>query len=210
MSIAPDCLRCSFDDTADMKHRPRRTRAPRLPSAVQPSPPKLPFDPDRIDLQSYVEYWGLWTFTVDPALAYGSVWVDRIRHLIVVNPEFWTMVEEHEEARDQFGRDVMAESMPAGMSSIPLDRGVYADAQRQHAAAQGTDVVMAKDAITQLTEQAEALVLAATGMRNPTPGQLELFITQQMDLQTQLQEQERRLEQLRQMVALAGLAVMEL
>lgn len=173
---------------------------------MTPSVPKHSFDPD--NLRGDYSSFGGWTFMLDPGLTGGAVWVSNERQVAAVPPEFWRALKSHMEAFQLFTENIMNGNLPNGISQVPTE-GLYAEAAHAHAVASGDNVVMAKDAITQMTEQAQALVREAMGViESATPGQMQIFIERYFAVTAGLTELEGKMAELRAMQELAAAAVM--
>lgn len=194
-------------------HRPLRKRpaGDRPRSAAKPTKPLKLFDPNDQSKWQFVETGGGWLWNTHDLMDQNQVWVCRERHIVCMHPELWRTLQYDERSMTRFKIDVTGGAMADGMSFVVVDAGPYAVAAKKRAAAEGTDVVMAKDALTQLTEAAESLIIQACGLNNgATVGQLEIFASRYHLITSQLEELEARMAKLRSTVGLAGTALMDI
>lgn len=125
---------------------------------------------------------------------------------IYLSSATWNTLNYHGPAVEQFITD-MREAC-AGMQFIVADRAPYRDAVLKQAKAEGTDVIRGKDAITQLTEKANALVLQAASLNQaPTAVQQQAFAVRYALLRQELAELQTRVDGLGDLIDLAGSAL---
>lgn len=129
--------------------------------------------------------------------------------LIYTSPATWDTLSYDMDACDQFVADMVAGG--DGMKFIVADRGPYLAAVRKQAHAEGTDVVAAKDAITDLMERANALVTQAASLNaKPSKVQQQTFSVRYAALQADLRKIETKLNDARGLVDLAAGALWDM
>lgn len=143
------------------------------------------------------------------ALDHFTAFVDRddpeqVR--VYVSKATWDTLNYHGPAVTQFVDDMKEAAM--GMQFVVVDRPPFRDAVRNQAKAEGTDLVQAKDAITQLTERANALVLQAASLNAaPTALQQQTFAVRYALLQQEFNDLQARMDGLQDLIGLAGAAL---
>lgn len=143
---------------------------------------------------------------LDDALDAMTCFVDQDNRRMVVSQQTWDILACDVDASDAFMADMMQGG--TGMHFVVTDKDPYRRAVRKHAARKGNDVTQAKDAITQLSEQANALVVQAASLNaSPTAIQQQVFAVRYATLRTEMEALEERMDMLRGLVDLAGTAI---
>lgn len=155
---------------------------------------------------SKVIYEDDWKVYIDEVVETMVAYVDADNERIVVSQETWDILCCDVDASDQFLADMTAGG--SGMRFIVVDREPFRSAVREHARQKGNHVTKGKDAITQLTEQANALVVQAASLNTaPTSMQQQVFAVRYAQLQEQMTQLEDRMDALRGLLNLAGTAL---
>lgn len=160
-----------------------------------------------------VEDFG-WSIYVDSSLDWMMAYVEAIEidgdpgGRIVISEDTWETLAYDDEALDYFLEEMRAGG--SGMKFIVQDVGPYARAVRAEAKAKGTDVVMAKDALTELGERAHALLIQAASLNaSPTPVQRQTFAVRYAKIAADFAQLELRLGHLAAEIELAGTALFD-
>lgn len=125
---------------------------------------------------------------------------------VVIGSSTWATLNYDNAAPDAFLDDM--EIGGTGMKFVVTDRGAFQRAVRAEAAAKGNDDPRAKDALTELGERANALVIQAASLNAaPTPIQRLVFAVRYAQLVEDLAKLESRVEAVRARVDLAGTAI---
>lgn len=145
---------------------------------------------------------------LDDALEPFTCYVEHAAKRMVISPDTWDVLGCDVDASDAFMADMIQGG--TGMHFVVTDKDPYRRAVRKHAERTGTNVTQAKDAITELTEQANALVVQAASLNTaPTSMQQQVFAVRYATMQVQMEALEERMNQLRGLVDLAGTAVFD-
>lgn len=131
-------------------------------------------------------------------------YVDQASSRIIVNPETWKILSSHQPAVDLLL--TQAEHGAGGMRFLVADSGPYADAALRASRAAGTDVVRAKDAITDAEERIARLVTNATSLQgqSTTENQRRVLFEDYGRAKEDLDLLEKRLFDARAVFDLAG------
>lgn len=152
-----------------------------------------------------------WMVFTDTSLTRLEVFVDGVNRRTFLNADTWDSFDGPAEVA--FEADFItayAERKVREMRFLVTDAGPYGAAARKQAAAEGTDVVMAKDRLTELCERADSLIIQAASL-NKTPSELQLqtFAVRHAMLVDDLHALEAVMDQLRSKVGLAAVALVD-
>lgn len=160
-----------------------------------------------------VENFG-WSIYVDSSLEWMMAYVEELDidgdpgGRIVISEDTWETLAYDDEALDYFLDEMRVGG--SGMKFIVTDAGPYARAVKAEAKAKGTDMVMAKDALTELGERAYALLTQAASLNAaPTPVQRQTFAVRYAKLTADFAQLEVRLGYLAAQIELAGTALFD-
>lgn len=149
---------------------------------------------------------GTWKVYLDDALETFTAYVDAENTRVVISTETWDVLACDIDATDQFLADVAAGG--TGMFFIVADKDPFRRAVREHARQQGTAVTQAKDAITDVTERANALVVQAASLNQaPTLVQQQVFAVRFAQIGEEVRALEDRMDALRGLLDLAATAL---
>lgn len=149
-----------------------------------------------------------WAVYLDDSVQYFAAFVDDVNKRIITSDKTWTTLSYDADALDCFLDDMQVGGL--GMHFIGADADPYSRAVREEAKVTGGDVVRAKDALTQLTEQAKALVVQAASLNaGATDVQAQAFAVRYARLREDYADIERRMAQLRASIDLAGTAIVD-
>lgn len=149
--------------------------------------------------------WGGWTVFLD-RLDFGTVYVHQERSAILVGKDTWDVINSDTNLVMDFLNQMVRGA--AGMKFLTMDSGKYGAAARALATQRGDDVVLAKDAITQLDEHVRSLVIQAQGVNGKaTSVQLQAFAVRYADAELRFAELDERLGRLRALLDLAGATI---
>lgn len=138
-----------------------------------------------------------WQIFTHEALSYGAVFVDAASQRIIISRGTWQTLGHYHPAIAEFIDDMAGGA--SGMKFLTMDAGKYAEAARLQRIYQGDDVVLGKDAITDLADRLNRLVSQASSMQGhdiseATLGAFFLEITKAQEDYTVLQERLDHLE----------------
>lgn len=154
---------------------------------------------------------GDWMVFTDSSLNRWEVYIDGVNQRTFVNADTWESFDGAAEvAFEADFVDAYRDRKVREMRFITTDAGPYAAAARQHAADRGTDVVRAKDRLTDLSGRADGLIIQAAGLNQaPTETQLQIFAVRHAKLVEEMQALELDMAKLRGKVSLAGVALVD-
>lgn len=130
-------------------------------------------------------------------------------HRVYISEATWETLNYSPAAVDQFVEDMMIGG--TGMKFIVADRGPVRGAILAEAKAKGTDVVVGKDAITELTEKVNSLVLQAASLnRTPSEVQQQAFAVRYAQANADFAALQERMSGLADLLGLAGAALYDI
>lgn len=125
---------------------------------------------------------------------------------VAMNEQTWhTLHFENAQAEVE----AMVKNGVTGMTFLVTDSGPFGRAAAAEAASKGLDKPIVKDPLTQLEEQAQGLIAQAAGINGATPVQMEIFTVRYAAMNADLAVLTERMEKIRALIDLAGLAVAE-
>jgi hypothetical protein len=145
-----------------------------------------------------VGVWRVFCSTVlQPECAYSK----PAQHVIVVHPDTWRVLSLDTKAQATFLTNMTQGA--GGMKFLALDTGAMSELARADAAP-----VMAKDLLTQVAEESQALIVQASGLAaGASVLQMQVFMSRYAEVQRKLSEAELLLAKARSLVDLAGDAI---
>lgn len=150
---------------------------------------------------------GEWQLYLVDTLQWGEFYVDSEHASTYISPATWETLSYSEEATAEF-LDAYQEG--AGMKRLVTDAGRFREAALAEVRSNGTDVPAAKDVLTCLAEEANALIVQAAALNlQPTPLQIESFAMRLTELRERFTEVETQVEGLRSLLDLAELSVLD-
>lgn len=127
-------------------------------------------------------------------------------HRVYISQATWDTLNYSPPAVDQFIEDMMIGG--TGMKFIVADRGPVRHAILAEAKAKGTDVILGKDTITDLTEKANSLVVQAASLnRTPSEVQQQAFAVRYATLMQDYTALQERMAGLGDLLGLAAAAL---
>lgn len=131
-------------------------------------------------------------------------------HIVaIVSEATYETLNYEAEALERFVDDMRAGG--PGMKLIMRDVGPFAAAIKAQAKDTGTDVTMAKDALTDLDERTESLLIQAASLnKDPAPIVRQSFAIRYVQLQADHKALTERLAKIEAKIELAGVAMFEL
>lgn len=150
---------------------------------------------------------GTWGVVVTKHIQEAAAYVNSANRIIALNPTTWRTISFRPETQADFVRSMSGGA--SGMKFIAMDSGPYGEAARLEAARDAA-VTGKKDALDELSRQAQSLIVQASGLAGgASQYQMRIFAERYAELQTHLEEVEGRLLRVRSLVDLAGDTVME-
>lgn len=174
-----------------------------------PEPLKPRFDPLTVRTKEPIVSMDGWGVVLDDTLAYMEAYCDHGGNLVAVSTETWRTVGITEAAFERFFDDSIWETRAGtGMrwlTGVPE----FDEAMRAYAAERGDAVVVAKDQITQLYEEAKSLALQAASIgADGDEEQRKILTGRYLQVRAAFMEVEQRLERLRSELDTAALSIM--
>lgn len=146
---------------------------------------------------------------LDDVLDVGRFYVDHDQQIIVMSTETWDTLNYDTMVLGSVIKDMTKGS--SGMRFINMTEPRYGEAVRKRANAHGKDVVTAKDAIDDLQEMANALILQAQSLNrvlDPNADeQSQIFILRYAKAEHEFAKLQGRIEEVRALLDFAGVAV---
>lgn len=148
---------------------------------------------------------GGWQLAISDVLDHGMVFSRIDQQRVVISQETWdTLRSEAASTRAFFARFLTSDGVASGLSRLD---GVewWNDAIRAEAVGDGSDLIQAKDQFTQLEEEMNALIVAASGLADGSTGRvhMEAFFIRLVNARSGLEQAEARVNQLSGILGLA-------
>ncbi len=149
-----------------------------------------------------------WRFVREDSLPHASACVLPDLRTVVLSGDTWETLAHDEDATHEFATDMIEGG--GGMKYLVRDAGSFGRAARAEAAAKGTDVPVEREPLTVLAEHAQRLVLSAASLNvAATPLQLQMFSMRLGELEVGFAELSERLREVRSLLDLAGIAIID-
>lgn len=150
---------------------------------------------------------GVWVVVVTKHIQEACAYINTEHQVIALNPVTWRTISFRPETQVEFVKHMSGGA--AGMKFISMDSGSYGEAARLEAA-RAAQVTGKKDVLEDLGQQAQSLIVQASGLASgANQMQMSIFTQRYSELQVALEEVEGRLLRVRSLVDLAGDTVME-
>lgn len=148
-----------------------------------------------------------WDWMITPHLKHMECYFDQDEQRVGMNEQTWTTLGF---AHGMEEVEVMIENRAVnGMTFLVSDAGPFRRSLVEEAKAAGRDKPEIKDPITQIEQDAQALIVQAAGINGATPFQMEVFTMRYAEMQRKMADLQERMDRVAGTVQLAGLAVAE-
>jgi hypothetical protein len=150
-----------------------------------------------------VSQMSTWRVVATTKVQEGAAFIPGRHDVIAVHPRTWRTISADMKAQAYFFESMLTGAR--GMKYLVMDSGPYGEAARAEARRNGTDVVMAKDLMTQVQEAAQSLIVQAAGLAGgATVLQMQAFHERYIKLEEDLTLLEHEVGRVRALVEIAG------